>query len=263
MDIILFIQILACIVGACFGSFLNVLIYRLPNKMSIFYPPSACVKCKNQLKFYHNVPIFGWIMLGGKCAFCKEKISFIYPVIEFICALIFFFCFKNIEEINLYFLAKTCLLAIAFALLLALCIIDIKYLAVPHLLLVFTLLLFFVANFSLQTFNQILFFAGAAYLLKSILEAFINMKKDEKDCIQVMGEADIEIIAIMGILDKISYGFCAVFLAAIISLPVFFVVKLSGKNNIELPFIPFLSIAFALIYIFPNLAEWMLGFYGL
>lgn len=263
MSVIFFIKILACILGACFGSFLNVLIYRLPNKISIFYPPSACINCKNKLKFYHNIPIFSWVFLSRKCAFCKEKISFIYPVIEIICALIFFFCFKNINEIDIYFLAKTLILAIAFALLLALCVIDIKYLAVPHFLLIFTLVLFFIANFSIKTFNQILILAGAAYLLKSILEACINLKKDEKDCIQIMGEADIEIIAIMGILDKLSFAFCAVFLAAIISLPVFFILKLKGKNNIALAFIPFLSIGFVLIYIFPNLADWMLSFYGL
>ncbi len=91
--------------GSCIGSFLNVVVWRVPNVdlpansgplrdfIAIFKglstPPSHCPKCNNLLKWYDNIPIFGWIKLGGKCRFCKEPISMRYPIIELITALIF------------------------------------------------------------------------------------------------------------------------------------------------------------------------------
>ncbi|GIW22634.1 MAG: hypothetical protein KatS3mg068_1641 [Candidatus Sericytochromatia bacterium] len=72
--------ILIFIFGSMLGSFLNVVIYRLPREKSIIYPNSKCPKCNNDIKFYDNIPILSWIILGGKCRYCKEdnkyKISF-------------------------------------------------------------------------------------------------------------------------------------------------------------------------------------------
>lgn len=104
--------------GAAIGSFLNVVIYRVPNKLFAdekniareilelpeqtgaedfsLLTPSKCPKCKNKLKYRHNVPILGWFLLKGRCYFCKEKISFEYPLVEFITAITFitiFYCF--------------------------------------------------------------------------------------------------------------------------------------------------------------------------
>ena len=69
--------------GISIGSFLNVVIYRLPKNESIVLPASHCSKCKVPLKFYHNIPIFSWFYLKGKCAYCNSKISIQYPLIEF------------------------------------------------------------------------------------------------------------------------------------------------------------------------------------
>ncbi len=77
------------IIGLCVGSFLNVVIIRVPKEESIVFPASHCVKCNKALKFYHNIPLISWIFLGGKCAFCKEKISIQYPIIELLSGLIF------------------------------------------------------------------------------------------------------------------------------------------------------------------------------
>ena len=103
------------IFGAAIGSFLNVLIYRIPknifneeknlareildlpvdektassNEVYSILKPSKCPKCNNKLKYRHNIPIFGWFILRGKCYFCKCKISPQYPIIEFITAVIF------------------------------------------------------------------------------------------------------------------------------------------------------------------------------
>lgn len=76
-------------VGASVGSFLNVVIYRLPKDLSIIYPPSACPSCKSPIAFYDNIPIISWLLLLGRCRKCKARISPRYVIIELLTALIF------------------------------------------------------------------------------------------------------------------------------------------------------------------------------
>lgn len=68
--------------SACVGSFLNVVIWRIPRGESIVHPPSHCPKCNYRIPFYLNVPILAWLVLRGRCANCKEPISARYPLIE-------------------------------------------------------------------------------------------------------------------------------------------------------------------------------------
>ena len=91
--------------AACLGSFSNVVIYRVPNHLSIAWPPSTCPKCKNRIKPYDNIPILSWLILRGKCRNCKEPISPQYVIIETICALFGFFLCRQIFEPNLAVLA--------------------------------------------------------------------------------------------------------------------------------------------------------------
>lgn len=70
------------ILGSAIGSFLNVVIYRIPAGLSILWPPSRCPKCSHQLKPSENVPIFGWLWLRGRCSNCKSPISRRYPLVE-------------------------------------------------------------------------------------------------------------------------------------------------------------------------------------
>jgi leader peptidase (prepilin peptidase) / N-methyltransferase len=69
-------------VGACVGSFLNVVVYRLPRGQSLVHPPSRCPNCEHRLAWYDNVPVVGWILLAGKCRYCRKPISARYPIIE-------------------------------------------------------------------------------------------------------------------------------------------------------------------------------------
>ena len=70
------------VVGACVGSFLNVCISRWPEELSVVRPPSRCPKCGTGIAWYDNVPILGWLQLGGKCRSCREPISPMYPLVE-------------------------------------------------------------------------------------------------------------------------------------------------------------------------------------
>lgn len=75
--------------GACIGSLMNVLVYRLPLGKGVVTEPSHCPKCNTRLTWRENIPIFGWLFLGGKCRFCKNKISPEYPIVEFAVAMMF------------------------------------------------------------------------------------------------------------------------------------------------------------------------------
>lgn len=70
------------ILGASIGSFLNVVIYRIPAELSLLHPPSRCPQCQHRLKPHDNVPIFGWLWLKGRCRYCRVRISPRYPLIE-------------------------------------------------------------------------------------------------------------------------------------------------------------------------------------
>ncbi len=76
-------------VGACIGSLTNVLVYRIPLGLDVVTPTSRCPKCNEKLTWRENIPIFGWILLRGKCRFCKAKISAEYPIVETFVALLF------------------------------------------------------------------------------------------------------------------------------------------------------------------------------
>jgi leader peptidase (prepilin peptidase) / N-methyltransferase len=77
------------VVGSAIGSFLNVVVYRLPLGISIVHPPSRCPKCGHLIRWFDNVPVLGWMMLGGRCRDCGNPISCRYPLVEATMALIF------------------------------------------------------------------------------------------------------------------------------------------------------------------------------
>jgi leader peptidase (prepilin peptidase)/N-methyltransferase len=76
-------------IGCCVGSFLNVVIYRVPREKSLVKPASACPSCGKHIHFYDNIPLFSWLFLGGKCRYCKTGISPRYFVIELLTGLVF------------------------------------------------------------------------------------------------------------------------------------------------------------------------------
>lgn len=85
----MFYLIYSFILGTVIGSFLNVVIYRLPRGQNLSYPGSSCPICKEKIKWYDNVPILSYIALGGKCRVCKTKISIQYPLVELLVGFLF------------------------------------------------------------------------------------------------------------------------------------------------------------------------------
>jgi leader peptidase (prepilin peptidase)/N-methyltransferase len=81
--------VLAGIFGAVIGSFLNVVIHRVPLEESVVFPNSRCPSCGAVIAFYDNIPVLSWVMLRAKCRGCKQRISFRYPAVELLTALLF------------------------------------------------------------------------------------------------------------------------------------------------------------------------------
>jgi leader peptidase (prepilin peptidase) / N-methyltransferase len=114
-------------VGLAVGSFLNVCIHRLPLGLSIANPPSRCPSCGSQLKWYDNVPVFGYLWLRGRCRTCRAPISIRYPIIELITMAVFL--------LHLYIFGWTPLMAVRLAFACALIVlfaIDLEHQLLPN-----------------------------------------------------------------------------------------------------------------------------------
>ncbi len=114
---VLVINGLVFVLGASVGSFLNVVIYRLPAGLSLLRPPSRCPSCLTRLKPYDNVPVIGWLWLRGRCRYCALPIAPRYPMVEFLSGclfwLTFFICGVSLKTPG-YWVFISWLLALAF-----------------------------------------------------------------------------------------------------------------------------------------------------
>jgi leader peptidase (prepilin peptidase)/N-methyltransferase len=233
--------ILIFILGALIGSFLNVLIIRIPKDENVAFPASHCIKCNTPLKPWHNIPIFSWLFLKGQCAFCGEKISYQYPLVELISALIFVAVFMKMG-----ISVPTLGIAVTFLVLLALSVIDFYHKMVPDSLNLLALTLAIVSAFSLpmlleHTVNALLF-AGGFSLLRFYISYIIKQ--------EAMGEADIMIAATMGALLGVKLTLVAIFFSAVLALPAMMMLRNETDESKQVPFIPFLALATWIVYIF-------------
>ena len=236
------IVVFVFIFGIVIGSFLNVVIYRIPKGESIAYPASKCQSCQTPLKWYHNIPIFSWLFLRGECGFCGEKIAIQYPLIELTTGLI---------AISLFYkLGLVWYMPIVFAvftLLLALVMIDFKYMAVPDNLNLLALALAVVSPNVLGSVHDALLAAGGLTLLRYYLSFFLNK--------EAMGEGDIIVAGTMGALLGFPLFFYALFLSAILAIGP----SLMAKDR-AVPFVPFLAMATFIVYIFDTQVSTLVDF---
>jgi len=96
----LVVIVLIVILGAAFGSFFNVIIYRVPRKESIVFPSSHCPQCNQHIPFWLNVPILSYLLLRGKCKYCGAKIHWHYFIVELITPLVFFAVFFSLHDLG-------------------------------------------------------------------------------------------------------------------------------------------------------------------
>jgi leader peptidase (prepilin peptidase) / N-methyltransferase len=242
------------VIGAAIGSFLNVVIIRTPRDESVSFPASHCMSCNTPLRAWHNIPIFSWLFLRGKCSFCGTKISMQYPFIELLSGLIFLFTAmklgSGIQSLGV---------ALSFDLLLALSVIDYRYKMVPDSI---NLSALSIAILSATSFGQLgynftnaLLFAGGFTLLRFYLSYFLKK--------EAMGEADIIIAATMGALLGVKLGLVAIFAGAVLALPALLLTQGESEDSKQLPFIPFLAMGTWIILMLDNYVNaYLVGLYG-
>ena len=226
--------IIAGFFGLCFGSFANVLIARLPINKSVISPPSACPKCSNRLKWYHNIPVISYIFLRGKCGFCGTKISIIYPLIELCGGILFLIAFWQLG-----FTIFAMCAAISFVCILSLAMIDLKYMSVPDSL-NFAALIFALFSSPLIIDNLInaLILAGGLSLLRMALSSALGK--------EAMGEGDIILGASMGALLGLQGAFLALFFASFFAIIPSLIRRKNGQK--ETTFIPFLALGVLFVF---------------
>ena len=237
--------------GASIGSFINVVVYRLPAGLSILYPPSRCPQCLNRLKAYDNVPVLGWLWLKGRCRYCKNKISSRYPIVEAATGLIFvvvFLIFKFSSLTIGYWLFCSWLLALS--------IIDIDTMTLPGELtksglvlgILFQMILGFTSESWLGLVNQTILAIAAAVLGLWMFDAIarigtIVFRKD------AMGAGDAKLAAMMGAWLGWKFLLLASFIACIAGVAVEGIAILVQKNlkrNQPFPFGPYLALGSAI-----------------
>ena len=251
------VLIYSFIVGISIGSFINVVLWRLPRKESIISPRSYCPKCQNQINWKDNIPIISWIILDGKCRFCSQKISLRYPIIELVTGIAFIlstfshsFFFPNfpyiIHIISSWVLISICIPLVVF---------DIKYLWLPNLIIYNGILIGLLQVFSysiaykenLFFYNLISAFLGffILYVINFVGKIFISKN--------VIGKGDMKLmlmfgtwLGIKGILISLYISFLT---SGLICLILISLKKL--KKGALIPFAPFL--------IFSCLFVWFIG----
>lgn len=230
--ILMEIAVIVFIFGTMIGSFLNVVIYRIPKGESIVFPASKCQSCQTPLKWWHNIPLFSWLFLRGKCYFCKEKISAQYPMVELLTGIIFMALYFKLGLVwYLPFVAAT------FAALLALVMIDFEYMAVPDNINFAALIFALVQPEFLMGLLYAAIAAGGLYLI-GLLSSFIAKR-------EAMGGADVIVAGTMGALLGFPNFFVAIFLSAVLAMIPALIWREKG-----VPFVPFLALATFVTYLY-------------
>jgi leader peptidase (prepilin peptidase) / N-methyltransferase len=239
------IPTLIAIYGLVLGSFFNVVICRLPDKKSLFLPSSHCPKCKTPIKPWHNIPIVSYIILGGKCASCRQPISIIYPLIELTTSIasLALWYLSILPQLPLTWMQGTALViqSTFLLLLIPITIIDFKHYIIPDSLTLPFLCIGFGISFfpgsatPLDTILGVLAGGGSLYAIGWI--GSVLLKKE------AMGGGDIKLMGAAGALFGAQNALLGiVFGAALGSIFGITVMLLQKKSySHQIPFGPFLG----------------------
>lgn len=244
-------MVLSALLGAVFGSFLNVVIYRLPLGMSLALPPSHCPVCGEKLKWYHNIPVLSYIFLRGKCAFCKTRISPRYIFVELLNCFLWLICYLLYGNTLFTFTAM-----IFLSVLICVFFIDSEHMIIPDslniiiALLGLILVLFGNNALSASPLDRILTAIG---MLCFGLLLFFSFKFFAKK--EAIGGGDIKFFAAAGLFLGRKLIFLAVFAASVAGCVFILASRLSSRSKSPgkpYPFGPFLAVTSAISMFFGN-----------
>ena len=239
--------------GTIFGSFFNVLGYRLPKEESIMFPGSHCPKCNYNLKALDLIPIVSYMFLKGRCRSCKTKISWFYPLFEFITGVIFAFSYYtfgfSLELISVLIFASSMIVIF---------ISDYQTMIIPDEIIIFASVMLLsitfvdqgLISFLISLYNGIIAF-GFMFSLK-LFGDFVFKKES-------MGGGDIKLLFVFGIFFGWEMAIFSIFLGSLIGLPISIIFLKIKKENI-IPFGPFLTMAALLIMFFKIDVSWVINF---
>jgi len=234
--------VFAFLFGAVFGSFMNVLIYRLPRGVSIVKPRSFCPKCKKPIPGYENIPIISFLILRGRCARCRAPISWQYPAVEALTGIVFLFLFLRygISFDYLFYLFFFCGLIVISG-------IDFTHQLIPDIISMPGIILGII--YQLTKHNLILGLIGAAFgggliLLIRVLGGWAYKK-------EVMGMGDVYLTAMIGAFVGFPNIILAIFIAAVFGaiIGIIYLAVTRKQRETPIPFGPFLSLGGAVVIV--------------
>ena len=254
------VYVLVGLFGLCVGSFLNVVIYRVPNGMSLAKPASHCPSCQYRLRWYDNIPVISYLILGGKCRSCKKHISFRYTAVEVANALCWLLCTLVFWADNIPFACVAMLVSSVF-----ICVfcIDLEHKIIPDRFQLILLALGAVGIFFDQDYGWLSHIIGAVagfsvfYLISFGFEKLCGREG--------LGGGDVKLAGVAGLLlgwERLLLGLLLSTLpAAIIML---FLSRGKEGEEREFPFAPFLVLGFGAAMLFgAQIVEWYLSLFGI
>ncbi len=227
--------LLLFIIGAIFGSFVNVIIYRIPKNISLLYPPSSCVKCGERLRWYENVPIISYLLLQGKCRHCGTRFSISYPAIEVLFGVVFVILYAYAQNIwHFIYLAFLMIMFISMS------VIDYKHFILPDKLLIITAGVSFLYYVFIEGLLVVHYITSALITFLVLFALRIGSRYLFKK--ESLGMGDLKLGALIGFLLGWKPALIAIFfgfnLAGVVILILF--LFRSIKRYSYIPFAPFM-----------------------
>lgn len=240
--------------GAIIGSFLNVCIYRLPRGRSVVWPASACGACGRELAWFENVPIVSWIVLRARCRTCRAPISWRYPIVEALTALMFALAWANVGPGALLVsrLLFGCALVVLFA-------IDLEHHLLPNTITLPGIVVGFAFSFftSPGWLASLLGILVGGGVLLGVAEVYQRLRHEEG-----LGMGDVKMLAMVGAFIGWKLTLVTLMMASIAGSLVGLLLIVTGRGGLKyaLPFGTFLAVgAAAAATIGPDLLDWYLG----
>ena len=239
---IVYYSIVMFVFGTCFGSFYNVVGYRLPRNMSIVKPNSHCTSCNHELKILDLFPIISYIFLRGKCRYCGSKVGLFYPIFEIFTGILF-----TVSYLIFGFTPELAIALIFISLLLIVIISDYQTMIIPDSILVVSSIMVIIIDLITKGLIPTLQMLGNGIIAFSIM-LILKLLGDFLFKKESMGGGDIKLMFVFGLVLGWPTAILAIFVASFIGLPISLVL-ISGKKSHEVPFGPFLAAAAILLII--------------